>query len=367
MRIGIDARLIEETGVGRYIRHLVYELSHLDTTNEYVIFLRKKKYEQFVLPNRRWTKIVADIPWHSVREQLILPVLFTKAHLDLVHIPYHNPPIFYPGKMVITIHDLTILHFATGKATTLPLLLYKLKRLGYWIELMVGLKRAAKIIAVSQATKQEIIDHFHVPADAIAVTYEGVDPRFFTSQKQSNPIIPIPYFLYVGNAYPHKNLEVLLHAFRMLTKDYGARVKLVLVGRDDFFYTRLRKFADDLDVASDSIFFGPADDATLINLYAHALALVSPSLMEGFGLPPLEAIAVGCPVIVSDIPVFHEILGSLALYFSPHSAEALAQKLREAGAKKNRAAAGERAAIRRFSWQNMVKETIAIYERCVRV
>ena len=222
MRIGIDARLINETGVGRYIRNLVREIGHQDKINEYTIFLKKKEYTSFELPNPRWKKVLADVGWHSVSEQLIMPWLLFQARLDLVHIPYFNIPIFYPGRMVATIHDLTILHFDTGRATTLPWILYKLRRVGYRIALAVGLRRVRTIIAVSQTTKKEIIDHFHVQPKKIVVTYEGVDEEVSakggpaSGWKSQKRIIENPYFLYVGKAYPHKNLETLLAAYRRL-------------------------------------------------------------------------------------------------------------------------------------------------------
>lgn len=357
MRIGIDARLIEETGVGRYIRNLLRTLGEIDRSNEYVIFLRKKSFGSFVLPNPRWTKVLAEVQWHTLAEQIVMPTVFRNAHLDLVHIPYHNAPIFYSGAMVVTIHDLTILHFNTGKATTLPQSLYQLKRLGYWLELWIGLRKAKKIIAVSEATKREIIDHFHIDPPKITVTYEGVDDKISNIQypiSNKKRLIEDPYFLYVGNAYPHKNLETLLLAFKSSNK------KLVLVGNDDFFYRRLREI-----VRSESvIFFGPANDAQLANLYRNAKALVFPSLMEGFGLPALEALSLGCPVVASDIPVFHEILGDNATYFDPKDPEDIRASLNRI---KKPTQETHQKILATYSWQRMAKETLNIYERSIRL
>jgi glycosyltransferase involved in cell wall biosynthesis len=173
MKIGIDARFINETGVGRYIRNLIKELGQVDTKNSYVVFLRKPAFESFTLPNERWEKRLADVPWHSLAEQLFMPAIFNREHLDLLHIPYFNVPLLYFGTFVVTIHDLTILHFDTGKASTLPLVSYKLRRLGYYISLLKALFWSEKVIAVSYATKKEILDHFDVPADYIEVIYEG--------------------------------------------------------------------------------------------------------------------------------------------------------------------------------------------------
>ena len=355
MRIGIDGRLINETGVGRYIRNFTRELALQDKTNEYVVFLRANAYNSFKPPNSRWAGVLAEVPWHTIAEQLIMPWVFLKARLDLVHIPYFNVPIFYPGKFVVTIHDLTILHFDTGKASTLPMPLYKLRRLGYYLALAVGLRRAQKIIAVSQTTKQEIVDHFQIDSDKIVVTYEGVDSKIYKSTNDKstniNRLITEQYFLYVGNAYPHKNLETLLLAIQQNT------AKLVLVGKNDFFYERLKKNIVNRNV----IFFGLANDEQLINLYMHASALVFPSLMEGFGLPALEALALGCPVIVSDIPVFHEILGSNATYFNPRDPRDLAEKLASARGKQKKVVLGI------YSWSTLASDTLALYENCIRL
>ncbi|MEK9143934.1 MAG: glycosyltransferase family 1 protein [Patescibacteria group bacterium] len=354
MRIGIDARLINETGVGRYIRNLISELAQLDKTNRYIVFVRDDCWNP---PNERWERRVVDIHWHSVAEQILMPWMFMGEHLDLVHIPYFNVPIFYPGKFVVTIHDLTILHFDTGKASTLPMPLYKLRRLGYHLALAVGLRRAQKIIAVSQTTKQEIIDHFQIDSDKIVVTYEGVDEAIIRQKAISNKqksIVLEPYYLYVGNAYPHKNLETLLRAF------LHRKEKLVFVGREDFFYRQIKSFVHALALEDRVIFFGQASDGQLTNLYTHATALVFPSLMEGFGLPALEALSFGCPVIVSDIPVFHEILGDQVTYFNPLDEKDLNEKL-------TREVKRPKKFFGTYSWSTLASDTLTIYQHVVLV
>ncbi|MBI5620115.1 glycosyltransferase family 4 protein [Candidatus Gottesmanbacteria bacterium] len=366
MKIGIDARLIEETGVGRYIRNLIEQLGELDKRNSYVCFLPKHAFGPFHLANNRWEKRLADVPWHSVSEQIMMPLILLREKLDLVHIPYFNIPILYPGKIVVTIHDLTILHFHTGRATTLPKFLYQMRRFGYWLVHRIGLPRAKSIVAVSNATKQEIIDHFRIDAEKIRVTYEGVDSKIYKSanDKSTNkkPIVPEPYFLYVGNAYPHKNLETLVQAFQ--PKD----TRLVLVGKDDYFYQRLKKEVGQLGLRHGVIFFGQANDAELANLYSHAIALVFPSMMEGFGLPGLEALANGCQVIASDIPVFHEIFGKSVSYVDPYRAESLLEKLTQAerGALPKPAPREVDFLLEQFSWETMAKKTLDVYEGTAR-
>lgn len=173
MKIGIDARLIDETGVGRYIRNLITELGKIDTGNSYIVYLRKDAYGKFTPPSTRWQKRLADVPWHSISEQLFMPAILNRDHLDLLHIPYFNVPLLYFGKFIVTIHDLTILHFDTGKASTHWYPFYKLRRLGYHIELLKAVSWAEKVIAVSETTKKEILSHFDVRPQDIKVIYEG--------------------------------------------------------------------------------------------------------------------------------------------------------------------------------------------------
>lgn len=157
------------------------------------------------------------------------------------------------------------------------------------------------------------------------------------------------YFLYVGNAYPHKNVELLMAAAGR------AHVQVVYVGKSDYFYRRL------------GLVPKAVSDAQLTDLYEHAEALVFPSLMEGFGLPAIEALRVGCPVIASDIPVFHEILGDAVMYFDPRSEEALIHCLMNPPRRSKEFREKASALVKQYSWKRMAKETLAFYEACNRV
>ena len=363
MKIGIDARLIHETGVGRYIRNLITELALIDTKNTYVIFLPKSVYETFQLPNTNWKKRQCDIHWHTVKEQLLMPGIFLKEHLDLLHVPYFNAPIFYPKPYVLTIHDLTILHVKTGKATTLPKPLYWVRRLGYQYILRQGIKKAWHIIAVSEATKQDIVKSIGIEKEKISVTYEGIDNQI-TKISSKKSIIGCPYFLYVGNAYPHKNLEFLIKSFGIFCEQKAFnKYKLVLVGKDDFFYKRLKIWVATLPYKERIQFFGPADDGQLAALYTYAKSFIFPSLMEGFGLPALEAIGCGCPVICSDIPVFHELFGSIPNFINPHDEASLVRALIAAANREKFVLTEEqKRIIAVYRWTKTAKETLHIYE-----
>ena len=173
MKIGIDVRLWKQTGVGRYVQELVSNLAKIDQKNHYLLFFAMNEFEEFKLPGPNFEKRIIDIRWHSLKEQIVMPCLLWREHLDLVHFPYFSVPIFYPGKFIVTIHDLILDHFETGKASTLPFFLYKLKRFGYKLVMWIALHRAVKIITVSETTKREIIKHYHLNSEKIAVTYEA--------------------------------------------------------------------------------------------------------------------------------------------------------------------------------------------------
>ncbi len=172
MKIGIDARLIKQTGVGRYVQELARNLAEIDKKNNYVLFLRTKDSQLQVSGSNFKIKSV-DIRWHSLKEQIVMPWVLWKEHFDLVHFPYFSVPILYPGKFVVTIHDLILDHFDTGKASTWPVFIYKIKRLGYKLVMWIALHRAAKIITVSETTKREIVEHYKISPEKVAVTYES--------------------------------------------------------------------------------------------------------------------------------------------------------------------------------------------------
>jgi glycosyltransferase involved in cell wall biosynthesis len=267
--------------------------------------------------------------------------------------------------MVVTIHDLTYLHFKTGRATTLPYPVYHLKQAAYRVIVSQGVRRVRQVIAVSKATRDDIMRSFSIPEDRITVTYEGVDPGLTARVKPSSGsdrIFGYPYFLYVGNAYPHKNLETLIDGFERYLRRSGDRdVRLVLVGPEDHFYGELMKRTRGTGTKDRIVFFGYAGDRALAGLYRFARLSVFPSLAEGFGLPPLEALVSGSPVICSDIPVFREILGSLAGYFDPNDPDEIASALSRRRSKVDGPVVQRH--LRRFSWRTMAQTTLSVYEK----
>ena len=372
MVIGIDVRLWSQTGVGRYIRNLVLNLQKIDKTNDYVLFARKEDFEAiqnlgFIIQESKWKIVETDIKWHSVSEQIRFASILEKAKLDIVHFPYFSVPIFYNRPFVVTIHDLIINHFPTGKASTLAFPIYKMKLFAYRVIIKKAAQKAKKIITVSNATKEEILDHLRVDKDKVVVVYNGVDEGISNEEQNTKyKLQNTKYFLYVGNAYPHKNLERLLLAFSELLKE-NKNVKLVLVGREDYFYNKLKDKLKNMNLKNSIIFYQEINDKELVNLYKNALALVMPSLMEGFGLPVAEAMTNGCPVLASEIPSLKEIAKEAAAYFNPQNVEDMAKALglmiNDEGLRSEMIKKGyERVKI--FSWEKSAKETLKVYESC---
>jgi glycosyltransferase involved in cell wall biosynthesis len=369
MKIGIDCRLWGETGVGRYIRNLIKELQVIDKENEYVLFVLSKDYDALKsqISNERWSIIAADIRWHSLKEQLEFPRTLNRENLDLMHFPYFSVPIFYNRPYVVTIHDLIQNHYASGHASTLPFFFYYIKRVGYKKVLGNAVKKAKKIIVPLACVKDDLVNTLGVSREKIVVTKEGFDPNI-KKGKVSESVLKAskdPYFLYVGNAYRHKNLEALIKGFSLCHPEQSEgshNVKLVLVGKEDYFYRKLEKREN-----KDLIFLHAVTDSDLYYLYTHSAAAVSSSLMEGFGLFPLEALGAGSVPVVSNIPSFREVCEDLAIYFNPKDANDIAEKLMKATKLKDsdREEIKKKAEewLKKFSWRKMAQQTLAVYNQ----
>ncbi|MCR4314316.1 MAG: glycosyltransferase family 4 protein [Candidatus Uhrbacteria bacterium] len=382
MRIGIDARMLGPNvgggGLGRYVEELVHELGQLDHKNRYVLFLKKKGQwvEPAVAPadnvgamaGEEVEKRIADVHWYTIKEQLLMPRLIDREKLDLIHFPHWNVPLLLRTPFVVTIHDLILLEEPrSAKVTTRHPFIFFLKRIGYRIVLKSALKRARAIITVSQYTKSSILRHFPwVPSEKIHVVYEGLTNLSHLSTFPPSHLSSSPYFLYVGNAYPHKNLESLLHAFSFFHKLHP-EVHLILAGRDDIFYERLKKELEEIDVAPETVAFvmNPSD-TELANLYRGATLYLFPSRSEGFGLPPLEAMSFGIPVAAARRTSLPEILGDAALWFDPDSIEEMVDAMETAltdKALRDQLVKKGFEQIKRYSWTTMTREIIEIYER----
>lgn len=373
MRIGIDARFygIMGKGLGRYTQQLVCHLEQIDTKNTYYIFLRPENFDVYEPKNNRFHKVKVDIPWYSFREQRVFPKILLKYRLDIVHFTHFNVPAFYGKPFVVTIHDLILFHFPTFRATMRSKIFYAVKYLAYRFVLRQAISRSRHIITVSKYTREDILRNFRVDPKKITVTYQAASIVSETKKNisESKTILSRygilgKYFLYVGNAYPHKNLERLLVALSLVGEK---SVQLVLVGKEDFFFRRIRNFSEQKGIRN-IIFTGDVSDRELAYLYRGSVAYVFPSLYEGFGLPPLEAMAQGVPVLSSLKAALPEILGDAAEYFNPEDCEDIARAMREILQNKtfreNLVEKGYKR-VRQFSWVRLAKDTQNIYTQAL--
>lgn len=368
MKIAIDARLINESGVGRYIRNLLENLSFIDKRSDYSILLKKRDLNKFDF-GKNFKNIEADFNWYSVSEQIKLPQLLNNLKLDLVHFPHFNVPVLYKGKFIVTIHDLIHQHFTMNRATTLDPVTYKLKQLGYKKVFKSAVKKSEYILVPSEFVKNQLQKEWKIGEGKIIVTKEGVDESILEVKKKRsrkfqkkllNKIgIVGDYIFYVGNAHPHKNIEALIKAFRIVLKN-NPDLKLVLAGADHYFWRRVRQEYKDPEI----IYTGFVTDEVLVALFSNAQMFVMPSLEEGFGIPVLESFACACPVVCSDIGSLKEIGGDACTYFNPKSIDDIVRKITEVldneKLKQELVSKGERR-VKDFSWKKLAEQTLKIY------
>jgi len=357
MKIVIDARFygFENAGLGRYAVELIDNLQKIDKSNKYYLLLRKKYYKSLKL-NGNFHKVLADYKHYSISEQINIPKLVRKINPDFTHYLHFNVPILAPRPFIVTVHDM-IMHKSTGiKATTLPFYLYTLKRIGYKLIFRNSVKKSSHIITPSKTVKDEISKYFGVNKNRITYMHLGIDKGFFArniNNQDKN------YFLYVGNAYPHKNLVQLIKAIALSNK------KLKIVTARNIFYRRLSKKIKDLNASKNVDLYSFVEEKKLRELYKNATAFVYPSLVEGFGFQGLEAMASGVPVLCSDIKIFKETYKDNAIYFDPHNLEGIVASLERI----NNLSKNDRKKIIRksqeyaknFTWQNTVQKTLEIY------
>lgn len=364
MKIVIDARMYQESGIGRYIRNLIDNLNALDRENEYFIFHRQPEYDTLVY-HTNFHKVLANFKWYGVREQIELPKILGKLKPDLVHFPHFNVPVFYRGKFVVTIHDLIHQHFSMQRATAHGPLLYKLKNFGYKKVFQHAINKSLKILVPSNFVKKQLTDGWRVDRRKIIVTPEAVNDKILEKSQEvlESRSQRAPYIFYVGNAHPHKNVEGLIKVFLVLKEKY-ADLLLVLAGYDHYFWKRIKAENQYKDI----IYTGAITDEELVALYKNAQAFVLPSFEEGFGIPLLEAMACGCPVVSSNAGALPQVGGDAVLYFDPYDEEDMENKvnrvLKDESLRKNLVSKGLKRA-KLFSWRKLAEQTLEVYTKCV--
>lgn len=361
-RIGIDARLTyyRVGGISTYIRRFISALEKTQTEHQFTIFHSKKSAEKLV---QRFGSATLWTPSHHRLEKWALSVELASKRLDLWHSPDFIPPLRGARRHVITVHDLTFIHY--------PQYLTAEARQYYNKQIKWAVTHADHILCDSEATKQDLMALLNVSPDKITVHMLGVDESFRPQDDAHIATIqralglPPNYFLFVGTFEPRKNIIGLLHAYHDLKTKSPDAPKLVLVGKRGWLFTETMSTIETLNLDQHIIWRDNVTDEQLPAVYSGAIALITPSFYEGFGLPALEAMACGTVPIVSDRSSLPEITGDVGLLINPDDPITITTAMMRAWTDLEWRAQNERAAITRakqFTWEHTAHIISQIYE-----
>ena len=355
--IAIDARIISSS-TGRYVERLLHYLEQIDTEHHYIVLVRQKDENYFRPTNPNFSVQIAEFDNYSFGEQRGFLSLLNSLQADLVHFCMPQQPLGYKGTHVTTVHDLTLLNTYNSDKNWL---IYRAKQVvGRYVFRTIG-KSSAHIITPSKYTKKQYVTFADISPKKVTVTYESAD-RVNVEPIPYSELINAKYLLYVGQQSDYKNIKRLIRAHQQL-RERHPDLLLVLVGALNESAKRNQAWAEKKGY-SGVMFTGFVDDASLAWLYQHCIAYVFPSLMEGFGLPGLEAMVYGAPVASSDATCLPEIYGDAALYFDPLSVDDIAAvterlitnpELRAEQIQKGKVQ------YEKYSWKRMAEQTLAVY------
>jgi glycosyltransferase involved in cell wall biosynthesis len=364
VRIAIDARKLRDYGIGTYVRNVLRHLARIDQDTDYVLLCRQEDCGITAELGPNFRAVPETSAAYSIREQMAVPLDLRREKADLFHAPHYVLPPLTPCRSVVTIHDCIHLQFPQ----------YLPHRLGYAYArsaLWIAAHRSARVLTVSEASKRDILSHFSIPAAKIDVIYNAIDERYGQppsdedmSRVRERYQLNDPYVLYAGNIKPHKNLERLIEAFHLLRRGGLDQVKLLIIGDEISKYATLRRAVHRYKLHQHVRFFGFVPDKTLAVLYRLAGVFVFPSLYEGFGLPPLEAMASGTPVITSNVSSLPEVVGDAAMLIDPYDPTAIAQAMRRVltePALRDDLRGRGLARVKEFSWDRSVRRIREIY------
>jgi len=366
MRIALDARLsyYVQAGITQYTLNLIQALAAIDSENEYLL-LQRRPDQRTIVSQSNFRRVPLLAPTHHPLEQYLLALeLPLQGKIDVVHCTDFIPPFYYRGPTVITIHDLAFLlypHFLTRKAAR------------YYGLIDRAVRRADHVIAVSESTKRDIVRLTGTPERKITVIYEAADVSYAPIHEQEvlqrirhKYHLADQVILFVGTIEPRKNLPTLIRAYKGLIDNYKSAADLAIVGKQGWLYDDVYRLVDQLGLQQRVHFLGRVPTVDLLYLYNASQMLVLPSYYEGFGLPPLEAMACGVPVIVSDTSVMPEVVGDAALRVGHEDVEgftvAMWRLLTDDALRADMIAKGHKR-VKCFSWERAARETLEVYRK----
>jgi glycosyltransferase involved in cell wall biosynthesis len=365
VRVAIDARKLHDFGIGTYIRNLLRQLARTDCRTEYVLLCRQADLDIGPQLGPNFRTVLEPSPNYSLREQIHVPWVLHRERPDVYHAPHYVLPAGVRCRSVVTIHDCIHLMFPQylpNKAA------YAYARASMW----TAARRSHRILTVSEASKRDILHFFNVPAGKIVVVHNAIDDLFWqvpaavdVARVRERYQLNHQFVLYVGNIKPHKNLVRLIEAFAGFRASGFDEVKLLIIGDEISKLPALRRAVHRHKLHKHVRFLGYLPDHTLAILYRLAAVFVFPSLYEGFGLPPLEAMASGTPVITSNVSSLPEVAGDAAVLVDPYDVDSIADGLRRVVSDSALAAELRRKGLERareFSWERSVEKTRQVYQ-----
>ncbi len=372
MRIGIDARAIYKNldGIGRYSLNLIRAIAKIDRQNEYIIF-RNNHFDETIVNSPNFREVRVGFPALSLRTGFYLGHLVKKEKVDVFHSLFFVAPLFGIDNVVVTVHDLMALRFP-GFFSGRNFLVSKYACLFHKYMVPKTIAHARKLIAVSKSTKSDLEQCFSLNPNKVSVIYEAADPCFRkienveileTYRKKGQ--LPEKFILYVGNTKPYKNIPTLLRAFKQFKTRWKNDYFLVIAGKKDRFHEPTLLMATELGLLSSIRFLDNFTEEELPLLYNLAKLFVFPSYYEGFGLPPLEAISCGTPVITSNRASLPEVVGDSSILVNPDDANSLAEAMNDVlsnDALQKQMSQKGIAQGKRFSWEKAAVETLDVYK-----
>jgi glycosyltransferase involved in cell wall biosynthesis len=364
VRIGIDARKLHDFGIGTYIRNLLRQLARIDRETEFVVLCRPWDRKALVSLGENFRPVAEKAGNYSIAEQVRIPLALKREGVTLFHAPHYVLPPLVRCRSVVTIHDCIHLMFPQYLPNRFALAYAR-------TSIALAARRATRVLTVSESSKRDILRFVDTQPEKIDVIYNSFDERFGVEPGEEDMVrvreryqLHDEFVLYAGNVKPHKNLERLIEAFDLVRKQGLDHLKLVLIGDDISKYTALRRAVHRHQLHKYVRFLGYMPEETLAVMYRLAGVFVFPSLYEGFGLPPLEAMASGTPVVTSNVSSLPEVAGDAALLVDPYNPQAIADgitrvlsdaTLRDELRRKGLARA------RQFSWEQSVRRVHDIY------
>jgi len=374
-RILIDTRHVRDFGIGTYIRNLVRALASTDQCNEFVLVASREGTQEFTGLPANFRVVQYERSDTAAADQVAFPLFARRFGADLYHVPLSAVALTMPRPYVVTVHDMSSLMYSPEPGLWGKFRLYQFRR---------GLERAVRIIAVSDTTRQDIEDLFGVPSERVRRIYNAPDPRFLeprtngsTSEAQrilERYQIDYPFLLYTGSIRPQKNVPRLVEAFAVARGKFESHpvykdLRLIIIGDEISKYPAVRRAVFHTRVEDVVRFLGFVPIDTLRVFYEAASAFVFPSMYEGFGLPPLEAMASGTPVVASNRSSLPEVVGDAALLVNPENvfdiARGIHDVLMDEALRAKLISRGHEQA-KRFSWQSTAQQVLQVYEEVIR-